>query len=241
MRTCLLILIAAAASMAGQTARAAPVYVAVEGGVLFARGNSFDIDVDFSPSFPAADLDDAVRARYRTGFDGDAVAGLDLGRVRIEAELGIKRAALRDSRMSVGTVTVHASQHGTPKVPNLAETRFDGRARALSAMINGLVDVDIGRHRLFAGAGLGGARLSLGGDKDGAFAYQLIGGATRRLSERVEAGIKYRYFRTARLDLDTDADLRTAAVRYTSNDRFRSHSVLLSLAYHFGHSAGTRY
>ena len=220
------------------SAQAHPIYVGVQGGVLLPRNHDLDVAIDFSPSFPHADLEDAARARYKTGVDADAIVGVDLGQVRVEAEIGVKRAALRDATMSVGTVTVHSNQHGTPKVPNLAETSVAGRVRLLSVMLNGLVDIGAGRNRLFGGVGLGRARVSFGDGKDDALAAQLIGGVARRLSPRVEAGIKYRYLRTARLDFESQADLPNADIRLGGRHRFKSHSVLLSLVYHFNQGGG---
>ena len=108
----------------------------------------------------------------------------------------------------------------------------------------------------YAGAGLGGANVKLAGEGDTAWAMQLIAGARYALSQSVDIGLKYRYFRTSNVDLSDEPlalagnsnrvnvgtatapvfiDQVTNAVVITDfEQKFRSHSVLASLIFNFG-------
>jgi hypothetical protein len=57
------------------------------------------------------------------------------------------------------------------------------------------------RFSVYAGGGFGRARAKLLGNRDDAWAHQLIAGARFAVSDNIDFGLKYRYFRTARLDL----------------------------------------
>src|SRR5206468_12463968 len=107
------------------------------------------------------------------------------------------------------------------------------------------------------------ARVKSFGFSDSAWAYQGIAGINYGLGGGLSIGLKYRYFRTGRLDFAPGAATfattntvvvpnvpaaaggtatgttnvaftRTATVTGAFDDHFSSHSLLLSLAYNFG-------
>src|SRR6185369_4507308 len=128
-----------------------------------------------------------------------------------------------------------------------------------SGMINGLLSFsDPTGVNFYVGPGIGRARVKSFGISDSAWAYQGIAGVNYGLGGGLNIGLKYRYFRTGRLDFVPSATTftsartavvanvpavaggaatgstnvaftRTANVNGAFNDHFSSHSVLLSL------------
>ena len=126
-------------------------------------------------------------------------------------------------------------------------------------MVNALLDIgNENGPNFYAGGGFGRARVKAFGDRDSAWAYQGIAGVRFPISDNIDFGIKYRYFRTQRLDLDPGtaafstnlvaaipnvqapggpapsgttnvAFTRTATLGGNYNSRFSSHSLLASL------------
>lgn len=203
-------------------------YVGIEGGAI--KPDRLKLDYQLN----ALSVSDGVTFKHKTGFDVDLVAGYDLGMVRVEGELGWKRAAV------TGVSIAPAIQFN-----NTAPLTARGSTRALSAMANLLLD--FGRDdglQVYAGGGAGVARLSLentitganvpagrGIDgEDSGLALQLIAGMRLPISYNIDLGLKYRYFRT-KLDLQ-DATTPTAVENLEG--RFRSHSVLASLIFNIG-------
>jgi hypothetical protein len=110
----------------------------------------------------------------------------------------------------------------------------------------------------YAGAGLGRARVKLFGDSDNALAGQAIAGVRYAVSPNVDVGLKYRYFRTGKVNISDGAsalagnpnrttvagtvpvivDQTTNANLFTDfEQKFRSHSLLASLIFNFGRPA----
>src|SRR5436309_2332270 len=100
-------------------------YAGLEGGVMWVE----DVDFNYSDS-TGLNLTGGVEVRHHSGFDVDAIAGYDFGLLRLEGELGYKRASINqlslDQRISGGG----------------PGDNFDasGRSSALSVMINLLLD-----------------------------------------------------------------------------------------------------
>jgi OmpA-OmpF porin, OOP family len=214
---------AAIASIAAPaTARDGSPYVGIEGGILFPADTKVGVRAD------GEQLDDLFRIKHKRGFDVDVIAGYDFGLVRAEAELGWKRTKLDG-------VTFRGFDDDFDE----DELEFENdRASVLSLMGNVLLD--IGGDRSFGayvGGGFGRARVKLFGEKDDAWAWQLIAGARTAVSPNIDIGLKYRYFNTARLEFadrnDPDFDL-------LATGRFRSHSLLASLIFNFGGQAPAR-
>ena len=222
-------LLAAAAALAVSSPAAARdpgPYVGIEGGILFASDTDFDLTVQDGTD--EADFQDAFKVDYRTGIDADFIAGYDFGPARAELELGYKRAKIDGFTLSEELAEAIEDE-------GLEEEDFavEGKASALSLMGNVLFDLDAtDRVSLFAGGGLGVARVKLAGERDDAPAWQLIAGVRTAVTDHVDLGLKYRYFNTGKLEFsDSVEDFSLAA-----NGKFRSHSLLASLVYNFGPS-----
>ena len=280
MRSYLLAAVALAAIASPAMARDGQPYLGIEGGVLFPKDNDGDIFVDFTstqtPSAPAqaapsdTSFNNGVGVDYKRGYDVDLVAGYDFGMFRLEAELGRKRAKLDE--FTVDSAFISALNAGLnrpsaapdPGAPGLAAFNannfdLDGNIRVTSLMANALLDFgDDDGLNFYAGVGAGRARVRFGGERDNAWAYQGIVGVRYALSQSVDIGLKYRYFRTGKIDLSDDAsafsgnpnrtvtgaitpvtvDQTTNALVFTDfEQKFRSHSVLASLIFNFGRPA----
>jgi opacity protein-like surface antigen len=252
-------------------------YFGVNGGIMSPKTNRADVSADFTtvqtpatPAGPASVADttfgNAIRIDYKRGTDVDGVAGIDFGFVRTELEVAYKRAKLDEYRFGdaeLATLSTALNRPSTapdpfaPGLPALTTDNVEGRITVLSGMANALLDVGTRGFSVYAGGGGGRARVKLLGNRDDVWATQLIAGARFAVSDNIDFGLKYRYFRTGRLSLgDADAtvvqgnpdllNLGTAASpvfveRRTSvaldtdfNERFRSHSLLASLIFNFG-------
>lgn len=180
-------------------------------------------------------------ADYKTGLDLDVIAGYDFGVFRIEGELGYKRARLRDLAASSTLVTAI----NTPPISGVTPDSFSfgDRTTILSAMINGLVNLEIASGvDIYAGGGVGKARVKAFSDRDSALALQLIGGVSMAISPNIDLGLKYRYFQTRNLRFDTAATFTgaggsTSASTFASQGKFRSHSALVGLTFYFAGAA----
>jgi opacity protein-like surface antigen len=279
MRKLLLTATAAVAIASPAAARDGQPYFGIEGGILLPKDQDANIDVDFTttqtPTAPAApagpadtSFNNALGIDYRRGIDVDAIAGYDFGLFRLEGEIGFKRAKLDDFEIDGDFVSAlnlalnRPSAVPDPGAPGLAplvasDFTLDGRVRVLSGMLNGLVD--LGNEEglsFFAGGGVGRARVKFAGERDSAWAYQLIAGARYAISSNIDIGLKYRYFRTGNLDLadssavalsgnanrfvinpstPTIVDQTTNAALFSNFEQnFRSHSLLASLIFNFG-------
>jgi opacity protein-like surface antigen len=265
----------AAVVSAPAMARDGSIYAGIEGGVLFPKDNDADVFADFTttqvPGTPLAaagpadtDFEDAFGIDYKRGIDVDAIIGYDFGMFRLEGEIGYKRAKvdefeINDSDIAAINVALNrpsgAGDPGTPGLAALSSADFDlgGNVRVWSAMVNGLVDFgDEDGLSFYVGGGAGRARVKAFGDRDSAWAFQGIVGARYALSRNIDLGLKYRYFRTGKLNLAEDAVsvagngnavlVGTVPVVQTTNailssdyeQRFRSHSLLASLIFNFG-------
>ncbi len=76
-------------------------YAGLEGGVMWVE----DADFDYADSNGLV-LTPGFTVRHKLGWDVDAVAGYDFGMLRLEGELGYKRASIHevsfDARLSGG-------------------------------------------------------------------------------------------------------------------------------------------
>jgi opacity protein-like surface antigen len=232
MRNHLLVAVAAAAIATPALAQSGP-YVGVEGGVTFPKDTKVGATVNFNdPDTPDATFKNVGKVNQKTGFDVDAIGGYDFGMFRLEGELGYKRAKSDNFRLNPAFVDAYEAATGV----TLTDTTFDlnKHTSVLSGMLNGLVDFDAGGVGIYGGGGIGRARVKLLGDSDSAWAYQAIAGVRVPVTANLDAGVKYRYFRTGKLNFNEDATLTDAGVAFASSDHYSSHSLLASLIYNFG-------
>ena len=230
------LLLATAASLAFATpalARDGSIYAGVEGGALFVGDMDVDGAVDFDDPL-VADID------FKTGYDIDAILGYDFGMFRLEGELGYKRAKADNLELAPGFLTAINTAAGTAFTDE--DFDLDGKVSVLSGMLNGMVDFGASDSINFSlGAGVGRARVKALGESDSAWAYQLIAGARMPVSDNVDVGLKYRYFRTGKLNFADEFDfvpvgagLSGGTAFLDTSDRFSSHSLLASLIFNFG-------
>ncbi|MEO7366140.1 MAG: outer membrane beta-barrel protein [Sphingomicrobium sp.] len=223
MRKFLLAAAATAALGSPAAARDHSWYVGVEGGVMKVQ----DLKLDYDDV--AVSLNNGVRIDHKMGLDVDLLGGYDFGMFRLEAETAYKRAKIDD---------VDFNQYFGPGP-------FDasGRGSAISAMANGLLDFGgNGGFGAYVGGGVGIARvkyrlanntLATGfRDEDDVIAYQLLAGLYVPISDSIDAGLKYRYFRTGKLKFSGDGAV--GGVPFDASGRWRSHSLLASLVFNFG-------
>jgi opacity protein-like surface antigen len=228
MRTILLATAAALVIATPAVARDGSPYIGIEGGVLFPKSQNVNASIDFANTGVTDYTATRVgRIKAKTGFDVDAIAGYDFGMFRLEGELGYKRAKLKSLNVDNAFLTALNGGAGS----TYGTTDFDlgsNHVSVLSGMVNGLVDFNVGGGLgVYAGAGVGRAKVKALGDSDNAWAYQLLAGVYAPISDNIDVGLKYRYFQTGNLNF---GDLEEATVR----GKFRSHSLLASLTFNFG-------
>ena len=250
-------LLAAAATMAVASpalARDGAGYFGIEGGILVPRDTNYFVNSTRVQTVPTGGglLGQTVTTSsntfgsgfisdYKKGVDLDVIAGYDFGLIRIEGELGYKRARLRDLTASPTLVAAI----NTAPISGATASSFDfgSRLTVMSAMLNGLVDFSIAPDvSIYGGGGVGYARVKTFGDRDNALAWQLIGGISTAISPNVDLGLKYRYFETRKLRFDsggrfTGTGGSTSVSTFSNEAKFRSHSALVSLIFNFGAAA----
>jgi opacity protein-like surface antigen len=224
MRKLLLVAIAVSAATTPALARDGVGYIGIDGGFMKVEDIDFDFEDDDSS------VDNLFGVDVKTGFDVALVGGHDFGLVRVEGEVGYKRASLDEVRVDQSVVPASSLE-------------ADGRTRVLSGMVNLLLD--FGNDNAlsgFVGGGAGIARVKVRGDLSGTgtggvavsdlgfsgsdrgLAWQGVAGVRTALTDNIDLGLKYRFFNT-KFELEGgDEEL---------SGRFRSHSLLASLTYNF--------
>ena len=188
-------------------------YVGVEGGLAFARSSDVDEFVDYTippASAPEGgeEFDDVFAIDYDNGYDLGLTGGYDFGWLRLELELAHKQVSLGD--VSPDDITdeylssVNDALNRPASVPgpgtNLpalttADFSLDGKMRASSALLNGLIDLKVfDRFYAYGGGGVGRSWVKALGDHDNATAWQWIAGIRYSLSPKLDLGVRYRYF-----------------------------------------------
>ncbi|WP_267383336.1 OmpA family protein [Sphingomonas sp. GC_Shp_2] len=205
-------------------------YVGAEGGGMIVEDMHYDL----------GGVVNGAKVDHHYGYDVDGTIGYDFGPIRIETEVGYRRAGVNGYTSSLTTPTFTATG---ARVNSAAGTYnyAGGYDSALSFMLNGLLDFgpDDGIQG-FVGGGAGVARVksSYGlnrygrflDDSDTVFAYQGLAGVRAPLTSHIDATLKYRYFRTLNDHL-VDVSNRGA------NAHFVSHSILGGVTYNFGEPA----
>lgn len=226
--------IAAAAIGSAASARDHSGYVELDGGLLFPL--TTHVDGRISDGTTTIVGNDLFGIKYKTGYDLDLVGGYDLGMFRLEGELGYKRASL--DRLSVPRATLDAISDAIGVPVTGDDLRIGGHARVLSGIVNGLVEFGGPGFGAYAGAGVGLADVKLGGGGDSVskskLAWQLLAGVRTPVSDNVDLGLKYRYFRTGKLSFSDRIATSDGTYSASLAGRLASHSLLASLSYNFG-------
>jgi len=207
-------------------------YVGVEGGAMFPQKSKLDVTLNNK-----TDFDNGYKVKGKTGYDADIIAGYKFGLLRLEGELGYKRSKLKNVEVSQPLLTAVGTAAGIPVTSD--KFNLDGHVSIASMMVNALADTNFGGGKFgaYAGGGVGEAWANYGGTNDNTLAAQGIVGLRYAVSDHVDAGIKYRYFYTGKLSLDSDFVANNVPFSTHSAGRFKSSSVLASLAYNFGSSS----
>ena len=231
MRNYLLAATAAAVLTGPAYAAANGPYAGVEGGVTFPRSSDLDVILDNTTTY-----NNGYDVKYKTGFDVDAIAGYKLGIIRLEGEAGYKRAKVKSLGVSTPLVTDVGTAAGT--TATAADFSVGNHIGVKSLMANALLDGNIGGgFGAYAGGGAGRAWANFSGDSDSAWAYQGIAGLRYAISPNVDAGLKYRYFRTGKLGFDDAFSVNGEPFTTTAKGNYSSHSLLASLVYNFNGAA----
>ena len=218
-------------------------YIGVEGGANLVQNELFDI----RNAAGTAVVADGIRARHKIGYDVGGNIGYDFGKFRAEFEVAYKGNSI-DKMIAeqavppilFGTATVPGTVLGAGVPPLGSYNSADGSAKVLSFMANGLFDFggqdgDIGA---VVGGGVGIARVQHSNyalvspgaafinDSDTGVAWQVLAGIYKPLSDHVDLGLKYRFFNVDNVNTFTTNGLATQT-------RYRSHSLMLTLAYNF--------
>jgi opacity protein-like surface antigen len=232
MRRTLLAAAAAAGAIASPAFADGP-YVGIEGGVTLPRSTDLDIILNNTSVTPNTSVTYAngERVKFKTGWDVDALAGYKLGLFRLEVQGGYQRAPLKSLIASTTLLNDVSTATGT----TATSANFPGsRIGVTYVLANALLDGDFGGgFGGYIGGGAGRAWASYSGDKDNGWAFDGTAGLRYALTPNVDAGVKYQYLRTAKLNFN-DA-FAVNGVNYTSTARgnYASHNVLASLVYNF--------
>jgi OmpA-OmpF porin, OOP family len=209
-------------------------YVGIEGGATIPR--STDLDIILNHGTTTADYNNGYDVKYKTGYDVDAIAGYKFGPVRIEGEAGYKRAKVKSLAVSAPLITDVGAASGT--TATAANFDVGNHIGIKTLMANALLDGNFGGgFGGYVGGGAGRAWADLAGDNDNAWAYQGIAGVRYAVTPNVDVGLKYRYFRTGKLDFDDGFAVNGTNFTTSAKANYDSHSVLASLAYNFNSAA----
>nr|WP_310523994.1 OmpA family protein [Polymorphobacter sp.] len=215
-------------------------YVGVEGGPNLMQNQLFDITRPGLVNGNPVVVEDGLRVRHEIGYDVGGNIGYDFGMFRAEFEVAYKDNNLDQVTVEQNIPAIRLFQ--TTGVPPLGvyTDAADGNARVLSFMGNGLFDFggqdgDVGG---FIGGGAGIARVqhhiyqiakygqAFNDDSDTGFAWQVLAGVYKPITDHIDIGLKYRFFNVPNVTTFTTNGLETET-------RYRSHSLLLTLAYNF--------
>jgi opacity protein-like surface antigen len=228
----------AIASVAAPALAGAPgPYVGIEGGVTFPQSSDLDIVLNNTSVTPptTTTYGNGFNVDYKTGYDLDAIAGYKFGLFRLEVEGGYKHAKLKNLNVSPTLLTDVGTAAGVTATPS--DFGVGDHIGIKTLMANALLDGDFGGgFGGYVGAGAGRAWASFSGDKDNAWAYQGIAGIRYALTPNIDAGLKYRYFRTGNLNFSDAFALNGTNFTTGASGHYSSHSILASLVYNFNSS-----
>jgi opacity protein-like surface antigen len=234
MRKYLLAAVISAVAASPVSARDHSGYISLDVGVLFPTGTSVDGKVTDETANQSVAANNIATIKYKTGYDAALVGGYDFGRFSLEAEAGYKHTGLDHVHFPASTVDAVSTLAGLD-IPS--DVALDGRARVFSGMVNGLVNFGSPGFRLSAGGGVGLADVRYSGAglsaSDTKFAWQLLAGLYVPVSDNIDLGVKYRYFRTGKLKFSDSGVVDGDTVTGQLSGHFTSHSLLASFVYSF--------
>ena len=220
-------------------------YVGAALGLGAGRSNDVDDTVAFSGEDDVR-YDDVFALQYGPTINLDAVAGYDLGWVRVEGELSRKRSKLNsndddditDQFLDDLNDRLDRTGAGLPLLTN-DDFQPSGHLTVDSAMANVMLDIGMGRGiTIYGGGGLGRSFVHGFHDRDSGFAWQYFGGVRYAISDKIDLGLKYRYFNSGVVELFDDphdfaGNGESAVVTPVFKGKFRSRNLLATLTYNF--------
>jgi opacity protein-like surface antigen len=224
-------------TIASPTLAADGPYVGVEGGLTFPRSTDLDVILNDVTQGTSATYSNGYSIKSKTGWDLDALAGYKLGLFRLELQGGYQRSPVK----SIGIDSSLASDVSTATGTSVSSSDLGlGSQLGLKYLTaNALVDSDVGgRFGIYGGAGVGRAWANFSGEKDSATALTGIAGVRYALTSNLNAGLKYQYLHTAKLDFNNAFTVNGTSYTGAASGNYNSHNVLASLVYNFnGRSA----
>jgi outer membrane protein OmpA-like peptidoglycan-associated protein len=200
-------------------------YIGADAGV--ALGDQVDVDSDATTP-----RENAVFADTATGLDVAGVVGYDFGAIRIEAEAAFKRSGYD----SLTVVTPGAFNLGASVAPGTSFASQDDLS-VFSGMLNLLLELGSDKgFQIYGGGGIGAAQVNLNlatplvelvDEAETDIAWQLIAGVRYPLTDRVNLGLRYRYFQFSDFQF-------TSTLGQALEADYASHSVLASLRVNLG-------
>jgi len=220
-------------------------YTGLEGGPNLMQNQLFDITRPAVGTAAPVVVEDGIRVRHEIGYDVGGNIGYDFGGFRAEFEVAYKNNNLDTMFVEQAIPAIPISTafgKGPTVVPAIGVNTdaADGNARVLSFMANGLFDFG-GQGRDFGGYVGGGGGIARvqhhiyqnakfgpawNDDSDTGFAWQVLAGVYKPISDHIDIGLKYRFFNVPNVETFTTNGLATET-------RYRSHSLMLTLAYNF--------
>src|SRR3990170_5244135 len=138
-------------------ARDGSLYAGIEGGLMLVEDFNLDYEDDGTTVDDPSEIPDALIVSHKTGLDVDGIVGYDFGLVRVEGELGYKRASIDEMEVSPFISGEGPGDHFDA----------DGRMSIISAMANLLIDFgDADGLSGYVGPGAGIARVKYNADSD---------------------------------------------------------------------------
>ena len=241
MRRYLLAAVAAAVIATPAMARDNSPYIGLDAG--FTIPTSKDVNgsaVFTNPTILPLGAAPIGKMKFKWGEDFDLNAGYDFGMFRLEGEVGYKHSKVRRFDFNTGYLTAINGGSGNSFVSG-NDLGFNRGVSVWDAMLNGLVDFGSDRGLSgFVGAGIGYAHVHELGKSQSKPAGQLLAGVRMAVSDNVDVGLKYRYFRSlGRMNFYDNAAFSGVGTgsggiaSINSSQHFSSHSLLLSLTYNF--------
>jgi OmpA-OmpF porin, OOP family len=178
----------------------------------------------------AAAATTAVQTNSNTGFNVAGEIGYDFGMFRTGFELGYQRAGLGDVNNLAGIAAVGATG---------VNSTTSGNASALSFMLNGLFDFggsDSWTGSLGGGVGVAqykasqfatGTAAAFLNDSDTGFAWQVLAGIRKAISDNVDLNLGYKYFNMPKINT-------VAATGTALRSKLATHNLMLGFTYNFG-------
>ncbi|KPF59568.1 hypothetical protein IP88_16275, partial [alpha proteobacterium AAP81b] len=210
-------------------------YVGAQIGANLLQNELFDLRRPGTTTF----VNDGIRQRYDIGYDVGGVIGYDFGLLRTEFEVAYKENGVSRTVVEQAVPSIQLGNGiGVPALGNFRSA--DGNARTLSFMANALFDFggkdkDVGA---YVGGGAGIARVQHSrqrfsntgnpwlDDSDTGFAWQVLAGVYKPITDHIDVGVKYRFFNVSGVGTFTTNAVET-------NTRYRSHSLLATITYNF--------